>query len=226
MSQPSPSLVGAVVERNAASSTSRAFVGSAPSTGFPSVQHRSKSAFARNRDSNRRTTSNVPVVERSTVKKGLGDDLAEREQSISAGSYARACSFFVMCYQMLTKITRRFCWSTLDLLKHCESQVSVYNYAIFTTKPKPDPASTPSRIQPDTIPDASTEAPDDGWRGQMSSENARMVEEMTEEEREKHRTEILDQLGPDVASLIRKAQEKRQSSTEGTFTSRVYKMHA
>ncbi len=50
----------------------------------------------------------------------------------------------------------------------------------------------------------------------MHVENARVVREMTDEEREKHRAEILDQLGPDVASLIRKAQEARNlSSAEG-----------
>ena len=51
----------------------------------------------------------------------------------------------------------------------------------------------------------------------MSLDNARRVDSMTEEEREKHRAEILDQLGPGVDSLIRKAQEARRSHIERMF---------
>ncbi|KLO09399.1 hypothetical protein SCHPADRAFT_893154 [Schizopora paradoxa] len=162
MSQPSPSLVGAVVERNAGSSSSRAFVGSATPTGFPSVQHRSKSAFARSRDTNRRATGSVPVVERSAVNKGVEDVVVEKVQENLSGR------------------------ST-------------------------GPTSTLSLAQPDVTPPA--DGQDDEWRAQMSSENARMVEEMSEEERDKHRVEILDQLGPDVASLIRRARETRQTQS-------------
>lgn len=50
----------------------------------------------------------------------------------------------------------------------------------------------------------------------MDVENTLVVHGMTDEEREKHRAEALDQLGSDVASLIRKAQEARsQSNVEG-----------
>ena len=49
----------------------------------------------------------------------------------------------------------------------------------------------------------------------MSSDNARVVEQMSEEEREKHRAEILEQFGPEVAELLRRARESRGSNDEG-----------
>lgn len=50
MSQPPSSLVGAVVERAASSRPSKPLSTVPSLTGFPSVQHRSRSAFARARD--------------------------------------------------------------------------------------------------------------------------------------------------------------------------------
>ena len=47
----------------------------------------------------------------------------------------------------------------------------------------------------------------------MSQDNERVVEAMSEDERERHRKEIVEQLGPDILSLVRMAAEARQTST-------------
>lgn len=65
MSQINPPLVGSVIERKPTSKFApKSFIPA--KTGFPEVQHRSKSAFARNIDNLRKTESyrprNVPVI--------------------------------------------------------------------------------------------------------------------------------------------------------------------
>lgn len=54
----------------------------------------------------------------------------------------------------------------------------------------------------------------------MSHDNERAVEAMSEDERNRHRKEIVEQLGPDVMNLIRMARDARQSSVQrnGEFT--------
>lgn len=54
----------------------------------------------------------------------------------------------------------------------------------------------------------------------MSHDNERAVEAMSEDERDRHRKEIVEQLGPDVMNLIRMARDARQSSVQrnGEFT--------
>lgn len=73
MSQLPPSLVGAVFERAANSRPSKPSLAAPSSTGFPSVHHRSKSAFARARDLKRNGNqqsgdlrpTEPPIVKRS-----------------------------------------------------------------------------------------------------------------------------------------------------------------
>ena len=58
-------IVGSVVERKPTSSFSTPKAAVTGKTGFPTVQHRSKSAFARNRDDLRRSVSkpkDIPIV--------------------------------------------------------------------------------------------------------------------------------------------------------------------
>jgi len=50
-----PSIVGSIVERKPTSSVSTPKLSSSGKTGFPTVQHRSKSAFARNREELRKS---------------------------------------------------------------------------------------------------------------------------------------------------------------------------
>lgn len=86
MSQPPSSLVGSVVERSSNSKPPRPFVTNVASRGFPAVQHRSKSAFARARESRRRighgeSAGQVPVVKRSgRIAFSIGQDVAEEEE--------------------------------------------------------------------------------------------------------------------------------------------------
>lgn len=89
MSQLPPSLVGAVVERAVHSRPSYPPATTPPSTGFPSVQHRSRSAFARARDLKRNGNqlsgeprpTGPPVIKRSGV---FTSD--KKEEVSSAGS--------------------------------------------------------------------------------------------------------------------------------------------
>lgn len=48
----------------------------------------------------------------------------------------------------------------------------------------------------------------------MSQDNERTVEAMSEDERERHRKEVVEQLGPEIMDLIRKARDARQSSAK------------
>lgn len=135
MSQYNRSLVGSVVERKtgASSSPSAAKFSAIPSkTGFPAVQHRSKSAFAKGRDELRKSgpsrSGHVPIVLPSS--------------------------------------------------------------------------------QPKQPPDL------DDWRNQISEENERKVEEMSEEEREKERREIIERFGPGVGDILKRVRENRHRQME------------
>lgn len=79
MSHPNPQLVGSVFERSTSSKgafTDSKHAGSSRATGFPTAQHRSKSAFARGREELKKRTeapvreSTVPVV-KSTLANSL-----------------------------------------------------------------------------------------------------------------------------------------------------------
>ena len=66
------------------------------------------------------------------------------------------------------------------------------------------------------------------WRKQMEEENQRKVEEMTKEEREAERREILERFGSNVREILRRARAAREaaqikdiSSDEQTSRSRV-----
>ncbi|OBZ71482.1 RNA polymerase II-associated protein 1 [Grifola frondosa] len=69
--QPQPSLVGSILERKATSPPSAPASKASGQAGFPAVQHRSKSAFARARDDSRRVgserTQQVPIVQSTSI---------------------------------------------------------------------------------------------------------------------------------------------------------------
>jgi RNA polymerase II-associated protein 1 len=60
--------------------------------------------------------------------------------------------------------------------------------------------SGPTKLPPD---------PDD-WRNQISEENQRRVEEMSEEERERERQEIMEKFGPGVGDILKRVREARE----------------
>lgn len=124
-------IVGSIVERKPASSSQHKPIGSSAS-GFPSVQHRSKSAFARTRE-----------------------DLRKASFSRSQG---------------------------------------VPKVAVTLASPPPPLPSSDG----------------DGWREQISRENEERVANMTEEEREQERQEILERFGANVGDILRKAQKARE----------------
>lgn len=146
-----PPLVGSVFERKPTSPTTNSKTFSNPGkSGFPAVQHRSKSAFTRGRDD---------------LKRG------------SASSLPRPTS-------------------------------------VPTVVPASDAAgldrSTPDTPEGDTKPAPSS--PD--WRQQVSAENERRVANMTEEEREEERKEIMERFGAGVGDILRRAREARERETQ------------
>ncbi|TCD62644.1 hypothetical protein EIP91_006597 [Steccherinum ochraceum] len=87
------------------------------------------------------------------------------------------------------------------------------NRADRPTRPQHVPAveSTRSSV---TGPSTVTDTGD--WRRQMEKENEKKVEDMTDEEREQERREILERFGPNIAEVLRKAREARENAQETT----------
>ncbi|KAH8104956.1 hypothetical protein DFH11DRAFT_1645705 [Phellopilus nigrolimitatus] len=173
--QPLPSLVGSVVERPSSARPSFNVASSAPSTGFPSVQHRSKSAFARAREAKRSVPGtrdaeesrirDVPIVQRSGTllfgAQGAEEQDVEGERPLSNGKTSAG--------------------SNSDLEPRRKS----------------------------TIPRTPLGSDEERWKMQMTQDNERAVDSMTEAERERHRAEILEQLGPEVGELLRRVRDAR-----------------
>lgn len=53
------------------------------------------------------------------------------------------------------------------------------------------------------------------WEDQMRHDNARLVEQMSDEERKRHTSEVLDQFGPNLGELVRKMKRARDGSKVG-----------
>ncbi|TDL19699.1 hypothetical protein BD410DRAFT_900034 [Rickenella mellea] len=147
-------LVGNVLERNISPRPPTRFVNASQesqNTGFPSVQHRSKSAFARAREARRKPTfesqRDVPIV-----------------QPVAGPSSAR--------------ISR-----------------DSPGFSIDSSRPGVEDVS-------------------EKWRDQMSEENVRRVESMTDAERQEERTEILEKFGPNIGDVLRKAREARERNSK------------
>jgi hypothetical protein len=135
MSQKKGAIVGAIIERKP-TAYSPWHATSPGKTGFPSVQHRSKSAFARNREGARR---------------------AERSK----------------------------------------------------TQDAPPLVATASQPPPSQV------AADD-WRDQISQENEQRVSEMSEEDREEERRQIIERFGAGISSVLERARRTREKQSEGT----------
>ncbi len=72
---------------------------------------------------------------------------------------------------------------------------------VSQSKPSPTPLSDN---------DSSTD-----WRGQMEEENARRIENMTEEEREQERREILEKFGTGIGGVLQRARAAREGKGKG-----------
>lgn len=148
MSQTNRQLVGSIVERKPStfSPSSQPTLSGSSQTGFPAVQHRSKSAFARGREDLKRNgvagankSKQVPVVQPVAIERGTG---------------ARS--------PLTEKTSTKAYKNTNDL------------------------------------------------RRQISEENEIKVQNMTPEERDQERREIIEQFGNGVGDLLKKAKEARR----------------
>lgn len=200
-----PPLVGAVVERTPSSIATppRQPSGNAHAKGFPAVQHRSKSAFSKARSKLRdERARDVPIVQGSKgavnlaegkedkdVKTALREDVARKQSGQG-----------VQCY---IKLFRAFTCLMPCSLCSVSKEVSVSIASSAQNIDSVDQSATNDDL-------SNTER--DEWREQMSQDNDRMIEAMTEEERQRHRTEILEQLGPDVGRLLQEVRMARELS--------------
>jgi hypothetical protein len=113
-------IVGSVVERKPTSSFSTPKAAVSGNTGFPAVQHRSKSAFARNRDDLRRSVSrpkDVPTVLPTNVHP-VSTELADWRQQISKENEERVAGMTdEQRDEEIQQILERFGSSVGDVLK-------------------------------------------------------------------------------------------------------------
>ena len=113
-------IVGSVVERKPTSSYSTPTAAVTGKTGFPTVQHRSKSAFARNRDDLRRSVSrpkDVPIVLPTNVQPASTEP-ADWRQQISQENEERVADMTEeQREEEIRQILERFGSSVGDVLK-------------------------------------------------------------------------------------------------------------
>lgn len=113
-------IVGSVVERKPTSSFSTPKAAVTGNTGFPTVQHRSKSAFARNRDDLRRSVSrpkDVPTV-LPTNNHPASTEPADWRQQISKENEERVAEMTEeQREEEIQQILERFGSSVGDVLK-------------------------------------------------------------------------------------------------------------
>jgi hypothetical protein len=113
-------IVGSVVERKPTSSFSTPKVDVTGKTGFPAVQHRSKSAFARNRDDLRRSVSrrkDVPTILPTKVHPATTEP-ADWRQQISKENEERVADMTEeQREEEIQQILERFGTSVGDVLK-------------------------------------------------------------------------------------------------------------
>lgn len=151
MSQANRPLVGSVFERKPVSHPPASTkVSTSGVTGFPAVQHRSKSAFARGREK-----ANLVGVSRL---KEAPPVLINESKSLSVNNGKRHIS---------------------------PGMAGAHDW-------KPGQAS-------------------EKWRQQVSRENERIVEGMSDEERAQERTEIMERFGAGVGDLLKRAKEAREA---------------
>ncbi|PFH54005.1 hypothetical protein AMATHDRAFT_136492 [Amanita thiersii Skay4041] len=132
-----PGLIGSVIERKASAPVNPPSTSLSSKTGFPIVQHRVKSAFARSRDEMRKNSTLLP-------------------------------------------------WEA----------------------PRMPPSKEDFESPQNVMSTSRTSA--DSWRAQISAENQRRVEAMTDSEREEEVRQIIDRFGPGIADILQRAKEARE----------------
>ena len=113
-------IVGSVVERKPTSSFSIPKAAATGKTGFPTVQHRSKSAFARNRDHLRKSVSrpkDVPTVLSSNVLPASTEPTDWRQQISKENEERVADMTEEEREEEIQQILERFGTSVGDVLK-------------------------------------------------------------------------------------------------------------
>ncbi|KAG8790973.1 hypothetical protein FRC17_008824 [Serendipita sp. 399] len=63
---------------------------------------------------------------------------------------------------------------------------------------------------PADLPVSTKAADTDDWKSTMANENTRKVEEMSEDQREKERAELISHFGPGIVDLVQKVAERRK----------------
>lgn len=130
MSRSNPTIIGSIVERKASAPPTAPYITTSGKTGFPTVEHRSKSAFARNREAAR--------------------------------------------------------------------------------KSPPSQLRKPPIVASSSSPAPVSQADPDGWREQISKENEDRVADMSVEQREAERREIVERFGVGIGGVLKRARETRQ----------------
>ena len=113
-------VVGSVVERKPTSSFSTPKAAVTGKTGFPTVQHRSKSAFARNRDDLRRSVAkpkDVPIVMPTNVHPASSEPADWRHQISKENEERVADMTEEQREEEIRQILERFGTSVGDVLK-------------------------------------------------------------------------------------------------------------
>lgn len=141
------SLVGSIVERKAGTSVSPPGKASAKS-GFPVAQHRSKSAFARAREEQKKAEGNSRLPRPPTVTKTAASSPLVRKSDDGEEEDSKA--------EVIAKAS-------------------------------------------------------EDWRRQMEEDNQRRVENMSAEELEDARQQILKQFGPDIAEILKQSRATRDN---------------
>lgn len=145
MSHPTkPSLIGSIIERKAASHSSPT-VKTSGKTGFPTVQHRSQSAFSRARNEQQKGKSSSRPIQPPPIKSAASHNIDSVEDEAAKAEVIAQAS--------------------------------------------------------------------DDWRRQMEEENQRRVENMSPEELEAARREIIEQFGPNIGEILRESKAAREAAT-------------
>lgn len=149
------SIVGSVVERKPTSSFSTPKAAVTGKTGFPPVQHRSKSAFSRNRDELRQSVSrpkDVPVVLPTNVHH-TSTEPADWRQQISKENEERVADMTEeQREEEIRQILERFGTSVGDVLKR--ARLSRENRSVTGKTPETIDAEGVKHLQGHSTPES------------------------------------------------------------------------
>ncbi|KAF4617444.1 hypothetical protein D9613_005772 [Agrocybe pediades] len=227
MQSQKPSLIGSIVERKPKSTLSST---SKPSTsgktGFPTVQHRSKSAFSRSREEQRKfgesRAREVPTVLRApptpapepapSIAPADNDD--DWRESISRENAERVASMSQEeREEERRQILEKFGENVGDILKRArlareKQKQRPKNETVPSTVDSTEKTRTTSIERARSPPPAPTD--NDDWRESISRENEERVASMSPEEIEEERRQILERFGENVGDILKRARLARE----------------